>query len=125
MVHGALGCRDTGHNPILEYRGALDFPAKPFQQIEVRIKADHDGVARFFWSNTKISKFGGFAPEKRTEFDVSGDGQWYTYRVLPFWQAEKKIIRLRLDLYDSTQFAVASIRIIELPAPTATVTPAT
>ncbi len=116
VTNGAITFRGAGSNPILEYRGALNFKATPFQQIEVRLKADHDGEARFFWSNTNVGRFGGFEPEKRTDFSVNGDGQWHTYRLWPFWQSEKRVIRLRFDTYDNASFALESIRITELPA---------
>jgi hypothetical protein len=117
VAGGALSCRAEGGDPILELRPLLDLAASPWQMIEVRLKADRAGPCEFFWSNTTEGRYGGFAQEKTTRFNVLGDGQWHTYRLLPFWHPEKKIIRLRFDLYDATQFALAHIRICELAVP--------
>lgn len=120
---GALICRAVGHDPILELRTPLEFKATPFQQIEVRLKADREGEAEFFWTGTTKGKFGGFDQKKTTDFNVIGDGQWHTYRLMPFWQAEGKIIKLRFDPYDNTRFAVDYIRINDLAPVAATVAP--
>lgn len=123
VTNGALACQATGSDPILDHRGKLDFKATPFQQIEVRLKADRDGEAEFFWTGTTNGKFGGLDQKKTTDFKVIGDGQWHTYRLLPFWQAEGRIVRLRFDVYDGTRFAVEFIRITDLAASSATVPP--
>jgi hypothetical protein len=123
VTNGALTCRTDGSDPIFDYRGPLGFKATPFQQLEIRLKADREGEAEFFWTGTTLGKFGGFDQTKTTDFKVIGDGQWHTYRLLPFWQAEGKIVRLRLDLFDGARFAVEFIRIIELPAPPPAVVP--
>jgi hypothetical protein len=114
---GALDVRTTGPDPILELQAPLGIPASPWQYIEVRLKADHDGTCEFFWSNTREGPFGGFTQEKTTGFHVTGDSQWRTYRLMPFWQAEGKIIRLRLDLFNATTFSIDHIRVVELAMP--------
>lgn len=114
VTNGVLICRAIGSDPILELRPLLDLKTSPWQQIEVRLKADRDGVAEFFWSGVATGRFGGFSQEKTTRFNVAGDGQWHTYRLLPFWHPEGKIVRLRFDVYDGTKFEVDSIRITEL-----------
>ena len=117
VSNGVLSCRAVGSDPILELRAPLDIPATPWQQLVVRLKADRDGVAEFFWSNTTTGRFGGFDQEKTTRFAVTGDGRWHTCRPMPFWQSEGKIVRLRFDLYDGAAFEVDSIRIAELAPP--------
>lgn len=111
---GVLSFRGIGSDPILEFRPLLDIPASPFQVIEIRMKADRDGVAEFFWSNTTEPPYSGFRPGKQTPFTVIGDGQWRTYRISPFWHPEGKIIRLRFDPYDGANFVVDFIRIVEM-----------
>lgn len=111
----AMSCRTTGNDPILELQRPFEITATPRQAIEVEIKAEHGGEAEFFWSNTHEGNYGGFTGEKRTPFSVIGDDQWHFYRVFPFWQTEKKIIRLRFDLFGASRFSVKSIRIVELP----------
>jgi hypothetical protein len=115
---GALHCRGAGSDPILELVAPLEFPAAPWQFLELRLRASGDGTAEWFWSNTTEGKFGGFTQDKTTRFAVRGDGAWHTWRVFPFWHAEGRIIRLRLDLYDGAEFAVAGIRVgaLEMPS---------
>jgi len=109
---GALHCRGQGPDPILELVPRLDLVASPWQALEVRLHADRDGVAEFFWSNTDQGRYGGFSQDKSTRFNVRGDGQWRTYRLWPFWQVEQRIVRLRFDLYDAARFAIDAIRVI-------------
>ena len=114
VTNGVLSCRATGSDPILELRPLINVKTSPAQQIEIRLKADRDGRAEIFWSNTSTGRFGGFIQAKTTDFNVIGDSQWHTYRLLPFWHPEGKIVRLRFDLYDGTKFELASFRITEL-----------
>lgn len=120
---GALSCRTTGDDPILELQSPFEIAASPRQIIEVRLKSDQNGRAEFYWSHTNQGKYGGFTGEKRTDFQVVGDSQWHLYRVFPFWQTEGKIIRLRFDLFGASQFSIQYIRIAELPAATPAETP--
>ncbi len=115
VAQGVLACRAAGSDPILELRSRLDLAATPWQVLETRLKADRDGVAEFFWSNTDQGRYGGFSGEKTTRFNVVGDSQWHTYRLLPCWHPEGKIVRLRFDLFDGGRFAIDSIRILGLP----------
>ncbi|MBM4093456.1 MAG: hypothetical protein FJ276_29205, partial [Planctomycetes bacterium] len=117
--NGVLSARAVGHDPMFVLTGPLELRASPWQVVEVRLKADRDGECEWFWSNTSQGRFGGFTQEKTTRFNVRGDGQWRTYSVLPFWHPEAKIVRLRLDVHDGTQFALESIRIAELAVPAA------
>ncbi len=114
---GVLSFRCAGSDPILELRPLIDVKASPWQVIEMRLKADRDGKAEFFWSNTTQTQYGGFSPGKQTPFDVIGDNEWRTYRIFPFWHAEGKIIRLRFDPYDGAKFEIDFIRLVELPMP--------
>jgi lysophospholipase L1-like esterase len=111
----AMSCRTTGGDPILELRRPFEIQAASRQALEVELKADGAGEAEFFWSGTTEGKYGGFTEEKRTPFSVVGDGQWHLYRVFPFWESEKKILRLRLDLFGGSHFSVKSIRINQWP----------
>ena len=115
VVGGALECRGAGTDPILELGLPLEVAVSHRQALEVRLKASRDGTAEFFWSNTTRGRYGGFSQEKTTRFPVVGDNAWATYRVLPGWQAEGRIIRLRLDLYDNAEFAIDAIRIVSWP----------
>ncbi|MEK7676164.1 MAG: glycoside hydrolase family 99-like domain-containing protein [Verrucomicrobiota bacterium] len=114
---GALTCRAVGADPILELRPLMDLSAPPWQAIEVRMKANREGTAEAFWSNTNQGRYGGFSQDKSTRFNVAGDNQWHSYRIFPFWHPEGKIVRLRFDVYDGATFAVDFIRIAQLPMP--------
>lgn len=113
VVGGAWHGRGIGSDPILEFKPHLDIPAAPWDVIEMRLKADHDGSAEIFWSGTDQGVHGGFSQEKTTRFDVIGDNAWHTYRVRPFWHAERRIVRLRFDLYDAASFELDSFRVIK------------
>jgi hypothetical protein len=123
VVDGALECRAVNHDPILELVAPIEFTASPWQFLEVRLRASRDGTAEWFWSNTTEGRYGGFTQHKATRFAVRGDGQWRTWRVFPFWQAEGRIVRLRFDLYDGAEFAVAGFRVGELESPGTVVAP--
>jgi glycerophosphoryl diester phosphodiesterase len=114
---GILTCMASGVDPILELRTLIEIEASPWQAIEMRMLATKDGIAEFFWSNTTQTKYGGFSPEKRTQFRVRGDGRWHVYRIMPFWHPEGRIIRLRFDPYDGASFAIDYIRIVQLKVP--------
>lgn len=117
VTNGVLACRAVGSDPILELGSFLDLKASPWQVVEIRLKADHDGMGELFWSNTSTGRFGGFAQEKTTRFNVAGDNQWHTYRLLPGWHPEGRIVRLRFDVYDGAQFELDSIRVVQLTTP--------
>jgi hypothetical protein len=107
-----LQLRGSGSDPILEYQPNLDLPAQIWSIFEVRMKADRDGTAELFWSNTREGRYGGFSQEKATRFPVRGDGRWHTYRVRPCWHPEGRIRRLRFDLYDASRFEIQSLRVL-------------
>ncbi|MDW8025694.1 MAG: hypothetical protein RMK18_07535 [Armatimonadota bacterium] len=116
VANGILSFRTEGYDPILFLEAPFEIHASPWNVIEIRLKADGDGVAEFFWSNTYEEPYRGFRPHKRTEFWVTGDGKWRTYRILPLWHPEGKIIRLRFDPFGGANFEIDFIRIVELEA---------
>ncbi|MCS7225176.1 MAG: glycoside hydrolase family 99-like domain-containing protein [Armatimonadetes bacterium] len=120
VTDGVLRFDTTGNDPIWEYSLPFEISAQPWQAIEIRLKADRDGMAEFFWSNTTEPPHGGFRPDKRTPFWVKGDNRWHLYRLFPFWHTEGKIIRLRFDPFGGGRFEVDFIRIVEWipPSPT-------
>jgi hypothetical protein len=71
------------------------FRATSSQEIVVKIQSDISGPAGFFWTNTEATRYNGFSGEKFTAFNLVAG--LHTYRITPYWQAEKNIIRLRLD----------------------------
>ena len=121
VTNGVLRGRAEGADPILELRPLLDLPARPWQVLEVRLRADRSGTAEFFWSGTTQGPYGGFSQEKSTRFNVLGDSAWHTYRLLPGWHTEGKLVRLRFDVFDGARFEVDAIRVAEpvMPPPAA------
>lgn len=94
---GALAGRITDWDPFV-ISPRFEVAATPWQVVEVRLRTELGGTAELFWTNTTQTQYDGFSPGKETTFEVAGDGQWHTYRVQPWWQAEGRIILLRLDL---------------------------
>jgi len=123
VTNGLLVCRAVGADPILELASPFALPASPWQYLEVRLRASHDGTAEWFWSNTAQGRYGGFSQEKSSRFQIRGDGTWHTWRVYPFWHPEREIVRLRFDLFDGAEFAVDAIRVGELDQPTPAAAP--
>lgn len=117
VTNGTLNCRAVGSDPVLELRPLLDLPATPWQVVEIRLKADRDGVGEIFWSNTSAGQYGGFSQAKSTRFNISGDDRWHTHRLLPGWHPEGRIVRLRFDVYDGASFELDRIRVLELAMP--------
>lgn len=91
------------------------FAASPWQVVELTMKSDVSGHGDVFWTGTTQTQYGGFAGEKKTGFEVIGDGEFRTYRIEPFWQAEKKIIRMRLDFPEQAggHYAIRALRVVE------------
>jgi len=117
---GVLSGRAVDWDPIL-MAPPVDFEAGPWQTIEIHMSHTTGGDGQVFFTNTLDSPYGGFLPEKQLTFGISGDGEMHTYVLRPFWQAEKRIIRLRLDVPNTGAFAIDSIRVL---SPVEAVTPA-
>jgi glycosyl transferase family WbsX len=90
------------------------FPATPWQRVEITMKSDISGLGEIFWTGAVQTRFGGFESEKRSGFEVVA-GDFRTYRVEPFWQGEKRIVRLRLDFPEEKagRYAIGGIRVVE------------
>jgi hypothetical protein len=130
VADGALQGRIDDWDPWVT-SPLFEIPASAYQVIELRLKTDCGGQAEVFWTNTQETPHGGFSPGKETHFAVRGDGQWHEYRIFPFWQAEQKIIMLRLDFprpadadKGKKTFALEWLRIAELPKAAASATTA-
>lgn len=107
---GVLRAEAIDWDPFFTIRG-LEVPAAPWQCIRMRVKADKSGQGQIFWSGATEGQYGGFDPAKTTPFSVVGDNQWHDVVVLPFWQSEKTIRQLRLDVYEGAKFEFDSIAI--------------
>ncbi|MDH7570924.1 MAG: hypothetical protein QHJ73_15210, partial [Armatimonadota bacterium] len=91
----------------------FEIPTSPWQWVEIELRCDTAGQGQLFWSGTLESPYEGFFPQKVTNFSVRGDGEWHTLRLFPFWQAEGKIVHLRLDLFQGARFGLRAIRVME------------
>jgi hypothetical protein len=107
---GVLSARAIDWDPYFTCRG-FEFPAEPWQCIRLRIKADKAGDGEIFWSGALEGQYGGLDPAKHTVFSVPGDNQWHDLVLLPFWQSEKTIRQMRLDVYDGARFEIDSIAV--------------
>jgi hypothetical protein len=96
--------------------GGLEIPATPWQYVAIRIQASKPGSGELFWTGETSGDYGGFSPNKSTRFEVQA-GEFQDIAVFPFWQAEKTVRQLRLDLYDGAQFAMDSIKIVAWGTP--------
>lgn len=92
---------------------AVDFATTPSQVIELTLSHSDGGLGQIFFTNTLETKYGGFSPEKCVNFDLQPGADPRTYRIRPFWQAEGRVIRLRLDLPGSGTFAIDGIRVVD------------
>ncbi len=90
------------------------FDANPSQRIELEMQSDVFGPAQWFWTGSTEGKFGGFSGEKTTAFSTVAGG-FTTYHLEPFWQAEKRILRLRLDFPEQQagHYIIKALRIVE------------
>lgn len=108
---GALAARATGNDPFFVWKDGPAFEASPWNCVVLRARADKPGTGQLFWTGTTEGPYGGFSQEKTTPFNLAGTGEWETVFLLPFWQAEGRIIKLRLDLYGGASFAIDNLSI--------------
>ena len=118
---GLLKADSTDWDPIFVCRD-LSIPATPWQYILLRVRANRSGNGALFWSGTYEGKYGGFEEKKKTPFQIVGDGEWKEVYIFPFWQAEREILQLRVDVYEGTHFEIDSIRVLEWGAGSSPIT---
>lgn len=110
---GCLTGRTVARDPSIS--GPLfEIEASPYQYVEIRMRSSK-GSGELFWTNTTEPPYSGFRSQmcKRIEY-VGGD--FHVYRVFPAWQSAEKIIRLRLDPPEDSEFEVDYIRVVEIDA---------
>ena len=111
--NGVLSVETVKGNSMLISPVFNAFAATPSQHIELEMQSEVAGSGQFFWAGTTNTSYGGFAADKRTPFAITPGMQ--TYRIEPFWQGEKKIIRLRLDFPEQPggRYLIKALRIVE------------
>ena len=108
--NGVVAAEGTDWDPFFTCSD-LSFPASPWQYVVIRIKADRAGSGELFFTGTEEGQYGGFSQDRSQRFHVRGDNVFRDVVVFPFWQAEGRIVKLRLDLYDGARFEIDSIAI--------------
>ena len=113
VENGVLSVETAKGNSMLISAVFNAFAATPSQHIELEMQSEVAGNGQFFWAGTTNTIYGGFAADKRTPFAITTGMQ--TYRIEPFWQGEKKIIRLRLDFPEQPggHYLIKALRIVE------------
>lgn len=111
----SLHLRTTGSDPFLQC-DSVNFATTPWQYVRIRIKADKTGMGDFFWTGDTSGQYGGLSENKKSHFLVEGKGNWENIYLIPGWHTEGKILRLRLDLYDNTQFEIEDIEVVDWAA---------
>ena len=107
---GFLKADAVNWDPML-ILGGLEIAATPWQYVMLRIQASKPGSGELFWTGETSGQHGGFSAQKSTRFEIQAGNKPQDVVIFPFWQAEKTIRQLRLDLYDGAQFAIQSIKI--------------
>lgn len=117
---GALKATYTGNDPIL-FCAPVEFTTRKGQMFEIRMKASCDTSCELYFSNTHEGPYGGFTGEKMKVWQIRGDGNFYTYRFIPGWLEEGKIIQLRLDpgsprpeFFEKAGFEIDFVKIVDL-----------
>lgn len=124
VENGVLRVNMTGNDPFL-VSPSINLEARRWQVVGMRVKTnsgDEDGD--LFFTNTNEGPFGGFNGKKRVSWSPIGDNQWHEYRIYPFWNAEKSIVKFRIDFPNLRQTDVgkrsaeiAWIRVVDLGQP--------
>lgn len=117
VADGALRGETTDWDPIV-LGPVFEIEASATQRVEIDMKTPQGGRAELFWTETLKGQYGGFSQQKAISFATEPSDSFRTYRIDPFWHAAGKIVRLRLDPPATGEFAIRSIRIVEIPSTT-------
>ena len=122
VTGGVLHCRATGSDPILELTRSSICRRRPGKRsrsgsVPTATAPRSSSGAIPAWESTEAS-----VRPRRPGFGLSATASWRTYRLFPFWQAERKIVRLRFDVFDGAAFDIEDLRIVEFPMSAATPT---
>ncbi len=108
----SLKLHTIGSDPFLQC-DSINLQTTPWQYVRIRIKADKSGMGDFFWTGDTSGQYGGLTENKKSRFLVQGKGEWENICIVPGWHTEGKILKLRLDLYDHTQFEIQEIEVVD------------
>ena len=110
VTDGVLTADAIDWDPFFSCDG-LEIPATPWQYVIIRLKASEPGTGELYWSGETTGQYGGLSPGKRTPFQVKEKDVWQEIVLFPYWQGEKTIRKLRLDVYQGVSFSVDYIRL--------------
>lgn len=109
---GKLQGRTVDWDPMF-IRRDLNLRATPWQIVILRMRSTQAGPGQLYWTGETTGKHGGFDAQKATSFEIPAGDEFRDIVLVPFWQGERTIRQLRLDLFDGTSFEIDSIRITE------------
>jgi len=111
VANGAIRGYCTGSDPFL-HSPIFDIPASPDQSVEITMTSDKAGSGQLFWTNTTEGQYEGFSQDRSVSFPIPEADTPQVVRIRPYWQAAKKIIRIRIDLGGGEHFAISQIRVV-------------
>ena len=112
---GYLTGHVTGGDPSVA-GPQFEITASPYQFVEIRMRTIGSGSGELFWANTTEEPYGGFRPNQMRQITYK-DGDFQVYRIFPFWQGLGKIVRLRIDPPENSDFAIDYVKVVELDTP--------
>ncbi len=113
VADGFITAVAQGTDPFYTLPDFAPFKATAGQCITFKARSTISGRGELFWIPATAN-----GPQQKwsANYEMIGDGQWHTYTVQPFWQADKMIKGLRLDFPATgrdTAFDLASVRIYD------------
>jgi hypothetical protein len=115
----ALHARGDGSDAQL-LSPKMEIHNQPAARLEVRLRSDKGGSARFYWAPAATGRFGGFEPKKMLDIALIGDGKFHDYVLFPAWSEDSMLYRLRLNVPLGVTVDVAHIRVAAFASTTAT-----
>jgi hypothetical protein len=112
---GALRGRATGTDPQF-VSPKVEIRNQSATRLELRLRADQGGTARFFWAPSLTGRYGGFDPNRVLPFAVAGDGRFHDYVLFPNWGADPILYRLRVDPPVGSTVELAAVRVAAFAA---------
>jgi len=114
---GCLTGRSVDKDPSVA-GPSFEIQVSPYQFVEIRMKCSKDGHGELYYTNSAEGEYKGFRPDWVQTIEYKA-GDFQTYRILPFWQALGKIVRIRIDPPEDSEFAIDYIKIAEIEPGTA------
>jgi lysophospholipase L1-like esterase len=93
-------------------------PVRLGQWMEICMRTDMSGGGEIYWSSRRETRYGGFTPGQRIPITLRPGPDFRIYRVIPRWERDPEIIRLRFDPPSGGpgSFSIRWLRIYEAAA---------